>query len=58
MLCMLNCINFVPEETGWEKLPIREGGRVRGVRPATAAPAGETCVLREQEDFSATPSWK
>lgn len=33
---------FVPEETGWERLPIRAGSRVLSVRPATAAPAGET----------------
>lgn len=40
---MLICIS---EVTGWEKLPTRQGDLVLSVRPATAAPAGETSALQ------------
>lgn len=32
----------VSGETGWARFPIRAGSLVLSVRPATAAPAGET----------------
>lgn len=38
----------VPEETGWERLPTGAGSLVLSVRPATAAPAGETSVRQTQ----------
>lgn len=42
VLCVL-------EETGWERLPTGAGHLVPSVRPATAAPAGETSARQKTE---------
>lgn len=53
----------VSEETGWERLPTGAGSLVQSVRPATAAPAGETSAPqtsnpKDWQDINTTKRFK